>query len=146
MSVTATQLPDLSDGHDEADHYEAGVRVTPLLNTTTTLAGQTIASLTVGAAEEVRAFIVEIPPGVQTGWHQHSALHYGYILSGSIVVESEDAPPLTLRAGDAVVESVHKPHNGRNEGSEPVRIMVFVAAARQQVITEPVAARQALKV
>jgi quercetin dioxygenase-like cupin family protein len=82
-----------------------------------------------GGIEEVRAFLVEIPPGRQTGWHRHSAACYRDLLSGRIVVESENAAPVTLRGGA---------RNGRNDGHEPVRIVLFVPAVADQTVTTPV--------
>ena len=107
---------------DVATEYTQDVRVVPLLKTTTTSTGQAIEF---PKDVEVTALEVEIAPGKETGWHQHPVPGYAYILSGSVVIEVEGGETRRFDAGDAFVEVINTAHNGKNPGSEPVRILVF---------------------
>jgi quercetin dioxygenase-like cupin family protein len=121
-----------------AVEYKADVVRTPLLKTETTYAGQPIVYPKTDHPE-VQAFRVELPPGKETGWHKHPVPCYTYILSGTIVVDMEGGVSKTFHAGDAVVESVDKPHNGRNEGTEPVKMIMFVTGEKGTPISVQVA-------
>lgn len=68
-----------------------------------------------------------IPPGSELPWHKHPSINAGYVVSGLLSVRTEDGKELILKAGDAIIELVDKWHAGRNDGSEPVVIVVFYA-------------------
>ena len=44
-------------------------------------------------------------------------------------VELEGGQIITYRSGDAIIEVVNILHNGRNRGSDEVRLVVFYAGA-----------------
>jgi quercetin dioxygenase-like cupin family protein len=73
----------------------------------------------------VTALEVEIAPGKETGWHKHPVPGYAYVLSGILTIEMEDGQHFQFEAGKALVEVIHTPHNGKNLGTEPVRLVVF---------------------
>lgn len=68
-----------------------------------------------------------IPPNSELPWHKHPSINAGYVVSGLLTVRTEDGRELKLKAGDALVELVDKWHAGRNDGTEPVVIVVFYA-------------------
>lgn len=105
----------------------ATVKVTPLIKTTTSWDGQPLVYPT-GQAE-VTGIIVEIAPGAETGWHSHPVPSFGVLLQGSLDISLKDGQVKHLRAGDALAEVVATLHNGRNVGTDPVKIMVFYAGA-----------------
>lgn len=107
---------------DAPSEYQPDVTVKPLLKTTTTSIGQPISY---PKSAEVTALEVEIAPGKETGWHSHPVPGYGYIISGSVVIEMEGGEQFTFHAGDAFVEVINTSHNGKNLGPDPVRILVF---------------------
>lgn len=41
------------------------------------------------------------------------------------MVELEDGKENIFREGDAIIEIVNAPHNGRNAGKTPVKLVVF---------------------
>jgi quercetin dioxygenase-like cupin family protein len=104
--------------------YEQGVKVTPLLKTATTTLGQLI-EYPKTARPEVTALEVEIAPGKETGWHKHPVPGYAYMLSGTLTIEMEDGKHFQFEAGKAFVEVINTLHNGKNLGTEPVRLVVF---------------------
>ena len=113
--------------------YNPGVKSTPLLRTTTDVAGTPLAYPP--GTPEVTGLLVELPPGAETGWHKHTVPCFAYILSGEIAVAQKDGPTRTFRAGDAFAELVNTEHNGRTLGSEPVRLVFFTAGAQGKPFT-----------
>ncbi len=104
--------------------YTATVTVRKLLVTSTAGNGQPHRYLCTDKPE-VTALTVEIPPGAETGWHLHQVPVYAYVLSGILTVELADGNQLTFKQGDAIVEVQNLGHNGRNSGTEPVKLVVF---------------------
>lgn len=104
--------------------YNSGVTAKVLTKTTVTGNGQKISYPQTDRAE-VTAMTVELAPGAETGWHKHPVPVYAYVVSGNLTVELEDHKQLAFKAGDAIIEVVNTLHNGRNSGSEPVRLAVF---------------------
>lgn len=102
--------------------------VTGLLASQTTIIGQPIAYPT-GAPAKITSAIVTMLPGEATGWHQHHVPMFGYILKGEVTVDYGAKGTHVYRQGDAVIEAVDWPHNGRNTGTVPARILaVFMGA------------------
>jgi len=76
---------------------------------------------------QVSSSILTVPPGVQTGWHFHSAPMYAYILEGTLTVTYETdsgTEEKVYRAGEAIMEAVGTHHNGKNTSDAPVRVLV----------------------
>lgn len=124
-----------ASARDEAAEYNKAVRATPLLRTTTDVAGTPIVYPTGGQAE-VTGLLVELPPGAETGWHRHTTPCFAYILSGEIAVEQKDGPTRTFRTGDAFAELIGLEHNGRTIGTVPARLVFFAAGTKDQPFTE----------
>jgi quercetin dioxygenase-like cupin family protein len=112
----------------EARARETGEAVTPLLSTDRTVLGQSLAYPT-GAPAKVSAQIVSMQPGAETGWHRHDVPLFGYMLEGELTVDYGAEGTHVYRRGDALMEAVDVPHNGRNTGSGVARILaVFMGA------------------
>lgn len=84
---------------------------------------------------EVTALLIEMAPGEKTGWHQHPVPLLGYILSGELTVYQASGEKRVVRAGGVSLESVDVIHNGVNEGSEPVKMIVFVTGIKDVPFT-----------
>jgi quercetin dioxygenase-like cupin family protein len=126
---------DLNAKEPAADEgYTKQISVTPLLRTTKTASGEPVAYPVTGSPE-VTAVLVEIPPGAQTGWHQHPYPCYAYILSGKLTLEVKGQKPRELVAGEALVEAVNATHRGTNKGTEPVRLVMFVTEEEDKPFT-----------
>jgi quercetin dioxygenase-like cupin family protein len=67
---------------------------------------------------EIVQVLTEIPAGVQSGWHQHPGEEVGYILAGTVRMEIEQTPTLTLNAGDPFLIPPRTPHNALDLGPE----------------------------
>lgn len=102
--------------------------ISALLNTSQTNIGQPIAYPT-GAPAKIVSAIVTMLPGEETGWHKHDVPMFGYIVEGEVTVDYGTKGTHVYRQGDAVMEAVDWPHNGRNTGKVPARILaVFMGA------------------
>ena len=106
-----------------ADDYQ-GVHICKIMTSTVAANGQKLSYLKT-ENPEVTAMIVEIPPGGETGWHMHAVPVYAYILRGSITIEIEGGKKYDFKEGDAIFEVKDTPHNGRNNGDQIARLVVF---------------------
>jgi len=115
--------------------YSKEIQVTPLLRTTVTATGQPI-EYPKTDKPQVTTVLVEIPPGKETGWHIHRMPCFAYILSGTLDVQVEGGKTLTYQAGQAIAETVNTPHNGKNNGTETVKIVMTVIGEKGVPIAE----------
>ena len=77
---------------------------------------------------QVTSVILHIEPGVEPPFHCHPVPTMGYVLRGTVEVETEAGNTRRFSAGSAVVEVMNTLHRGRALG-EPVDIIVFYAGA-----------------
>jgi quercetin dioxygenase-like cupin family protein len=111
-----------------AADYNPGVTAKILQKTGVTGNGQKIVYPCTDKAE-VTAMTVELAPGAETGWHRHTMPVYAYVVSGTLAVELEGGKTFSFTAGDVIIEVVDTLHNGRNLGTEPVKLAVFYLGA-----------------
>ncbi len=109
------------------------VTVAPLLKTTSSWDGKPIVYPT-GQAE-VTGLLIEIAPGGETGWHEHPVPSFAFMLDGELEITLKNGQVKRLHAGDALAEVVDTPHNGRNVGDRPVKIVVFYAGTVGKALT-----------
>jgi len=112
---------------------ESPIHGTTILETTTSWDG-TLLEYPEGEAN-ITGILVEIAPGAETGWHLHPAPNFGYVLEGELQVSLENGQTKKLKAGEALAEVVNTYHNGKNIGETPVKLVVFYAGTRDQVLT-----------
>src|SRR5689334_6175724 len=62
--------------------------------------------------------LTEIPVGVASGWHMHPGEEVGYILAGTVEMQIEGRPTLTLHTGDPFLIPPRTPHNALDLGPE----------------------------
>jgi quercetin dioxygenase-like cupin family protein len=84
---------------------------------------------------EVTGLTIEIAPGAETGWHLHPMPCLAVILQGTLEVSLKDGQVKHLVAGDMLAEVVNTLHNGRNVGTDPVKLAVFFLGAQGQTLT-----------
>ena len=107
-----------------AADYDTGVAVKVLKKTRVTGNGRKISYPRTDKAE-VTALVVDLAPGAETGWHQHPVPVYAYVVTGRLSVELKGGKTVSFGAGEAVIEVVDTLHNGKNIGTEPVKLAVF---------------------
>lgn len=108
----------------------------PLLSAGETVVGERIVYPTATPAK-VTAAVVSLAPGQETGWHTHGVPVLGYVIEGELEVDYGEAGVRLYRAGDAVLEAIGVPHNGRNVGTGPMRILAVFMGAEGLRTTEP---------
>lgn len=111
--------------------YNSGVTADILTQTMVTANGQKISYPATDKAE-VTAMLVELAPGMKTGWHKHPVPVYAYLLSGELMVELEGGKNIHYKTGDAIIEVVNTLHNGVNSGTVPARLVVFYTGIQGQ--------------
>ena len=105
-----------------------GLKLTPVLETTTTIGGQPI-RFPQGDNQFV-AVIAEIAPGGQVGRHQHPVPLFVYMLEGTLSIEMDGHGTHTFSAGQAFAEVTHTWHNGRNLTDKPVRFLIVFSGQK----------------
>lgn len=113
----------------------ATVKVTPLLKTTQSWNGAPI-RYPEGQAQ-ISALMIEIAPGGETNWHEHPVPSFGMLLEGTLEISLPDGRKKLMKAGEALAEVIATPHNGRNVGTTPVKLVVFYAGAVDKQLTVP---------
>lgn len=108
--------------------------VEPLLKDGRTILGQTLTYPTDGPVQ-IQSVIVTMQPGEETGLHTHPHPTFGYILEGELTVAYPAGVKKTYKQGEAVMEAVNTPHNGKNTGTVPVRILVVFMGVEGQADT-----------
>jgi len=110
-----------------------GVEVTQILKTTSSWNGNPLV-YPEGQAE-ITGLLVEILPGAETGWHEHSVPSFGIVLEGTLEVTLKSGEVKRLQSGDALAEVVDTLHNGRNISNQRVKIIVFYTGAVGKSLT-----------
>ena len=113
---------------------EATIEIIELLKTKTSWDGSTLSAYGEGKPE-VTVLKATIPPGEQLPLHEHPVINAAYILSGDLTVVTEEGKTLHMSAGNAFAEVVDRWHYGKNEGDEPVELIVFYAGLVDTPIT-----------
>jgi len=79
-----------------------------------------------GERQEVRVLTATLKPGDKTPFHTHRFPVTVYILEGAFTLEMEGRAPVTMKAGQAMVEPPHVKMTGYNRSStEPLRVAIF---------------------
>jgi quercetin dioxygenase-like cupin family protein len=78
--------------------------------------------LSVPGREAVTA-LAEFQPGATVGRHTHPGEEIGYILEGTIVLEQEGKPAVTLGAGKTFFIPAGTVHNATNKTSSLARVL-----------------------
>jgi quercetin dioxygenase-like cupin family protein len=105
------------------------------LETSETVIGQPI-TYPPGQAK-VTAAMVAMEPGQETGWHRHEVPLFVFMLEGELTVDYGPDGTRSYRAGDAFVEALGSPHDGRNTGSSPVKLLAVWMGAEGAANTVP---------
>ncbi len=96
--------------------------------------------LSIPGHESVTA-IAEFQPGGTVGRHTHPGEEIGYVLEGSIVLEQEGKPPVTLTAGQTFFIPNGQVHNATNKGTSTARVLANYVVESGKPVATPVAAK-----
>jgi quercetin dioxygenase-like cupin family protein len=79
-----------------------------------------------GERQEVRVLTATLKPGEKTPFHTHRFPVTAYVLEGTFTLEMEGQAPVTVTAGQAIVEPPRVKMTGYNRSSsEPMRVVIF---------------------
>jgi len=94
--------------------------------------------LSVAGHETVTA-VAEFQAGGTVGRHTHPGEEVGYILEGTIVLEQDGKPAVTLGPGKTFFIPAGTVHNATNRGAVPVRVLANYIVEKGKPLATPVA-------
>jgi quercetin dioxygenase-like cupin family protein len=80
--------------------------------------------------------LAELAPGASSGKHRHHGVELGYVLEGTVIVEHDGRPTATLKAGETFRND--GPHNAKNGGPTPAKILAVYLVEKGKPLAEPV--------
>ena len=111
-----------------------GILVETLVKTNQTWDGTPLPAYP-ASTPEISVLRFTIPPGAQLLPHHHPVINVAYVIKGELKVTTEQGLTKGLKAWDALVELVDQLHFGKNEGTEPVELVVVYAGTNGQKVT-----------
>jgi quercetin dioxygenase-like cupin family protein len=91
-----------------------------------------------GEKQEVRVLTATLKPGEATPFHAHRFPVTVYVLEGTFTLEMEGRPPVTAKAGQAIVEPPQVRMTGYNRSSsEPMRVVIFYVSDPDTPFLDP---------
>jgi quercetin dioxygenase-like cupin family protein len=106
------------------DHYPP---VQKLLASSRTIIGQNFEYP--GGEPAITAAVVTMLPGHSTGWHEHDAPLFAWVLEGEITVDYGPDGQRVYAKDDAFVEAFRSAHNGINSGDGIARILAVFSGS-----------------
>ena len=92
-----------------------------------------------GEKQEVRVLSASLKPGDKTVFHTHRFPVAVYVLEGAFTLEMEGHAPVTVKAGQAMVEPPHVKMTGYNRSStEPLRVVIFYVSDPGTPFLDPI--------
>jgi quercetin dioxygenase-like cupin family protein len=92
--------------------------------------------LSVAGHESVTA-VAEFQPGGTVGRHTHPGEEVGYILEGTIVLEQDGKPPVTLGPGKTFFIPAGTVHNATNRSTAPARVLANYIVEKGKPLAAP---------
>jgi quercetin dioxygenase-like cupin family protein len=91
-----------------------------------------------GETQEVRVLTATLKPGEKTPFHTHRFPVTAYVLEGTFTLEMEGRAPVTVKAGQAIVEPPRVKMTGYNRSStEPMRVVIFYVSDPDTPFLDP---------
>ena len=90
---------------------------------------QTVEGMPKGDKQEISVLTATLKPGDQTVFHTHRFPVSVYILEGTFTLEMEGRQPVTVKAGEGMVEPPNVKMTGFNKSTtEPMKVVIFYVA------------------
>jgi quercetin dioxygenase-like cupin family protein len=87
---------------------------------------ETVPGMPQSARQEISVLTASFKPGERTVFHTHRSPVTVYVLEGAFTLELEGRDPITVKAGQAMVEPPHVKMTGYNRSTtEPLRVVIF---------------------
>lgn len=88
--------------------------------------------------QAVRVLTATFKPGDKTVYHTHRFPVTVYVLEGTFTLELKDRQPLTVRAGEAMVEPPNVAMTGHNpSATEPTKVVIFYVSTPDTPFLDP---------
>jgi quercetin dioxygenase-like cupin family protein len=88
--------------------------------------------------QSVRVMTASFKPGDKTVHHTHRFPVTVYVLEGAFTLELEGKPPLTVKAGEAMVEPPNVAMTGYNpSATEPTKVVIFYVSTADTPFLDP---------
>jgi len=92
-----------------------------------------------GDRQEVRVLTAMLGPGDKTPFHTHRHPVTVHVLEGTFTLEMEGRAPVTVRAGQSMVEPPNVRMTGHNRSAtEPMRVVIFYVSDPETPFLDPV--------
>jgi len=92
-----------------------------------------------GERQEIRVLTAMLKPGDKTVFHTHRFPVTVYILEGAFTLEMEGRAPVTVKAGQAMVEPPNVKMTGQNRSAtDPIRVLIFYVSDPDTPFLDPV--------
>jgi quercetin dioxygenase-like cupin family protein len=86
---------------------------------------------------EVITAVAEFQPGATPGRHTHFGEEVGYVIEGTLLVEQDGKPPVTLKAGGTFLIPAGTVHNATNTGAGTARILATYIVEKGKPLATP---------
>jgi quercetin dioxygenase-like cupin family protein len=90
---------------------------------------------------EAVTVVGEFQPGASPGRHTHPGEEISYVLEGSLLLEEEGKPAVTVTAGQAFLIPSGAIHNATNKGSGTARILATYIVEKGKPLATPAAGK-----
>jgi quercetin dioxygenase-like cupin family protein len=91
-----------------------------------------------GEKQQIRVLTATLAPGDKTAFHTHRFPVTLYILEGAFTLELEGRPPVTVKAGEAMVEPPNVKMIGYNRSTtEAMRVVTFYVSDPDTPFLDP---------
>jgi quercetin dioxygenase-like cupin family protein len=98
-----------------------------------------VAGMPKGEKQQIRVITATLKPGEKTGFHTHRFPVTLYVLKGAFTLELEGRPPLTVKAGEAMVEPPNVKMTGFNRSTtEPMQVITFYVSDPDTPFFDPI--------
>lgn len=86
---------------------------------------------------EAVQMLAEIPSGGSAGRHTHPGEEISYVLEGTVLIEMDGKPAMTLKAGQVFLIPAGRIHNATNKGPQTAKVVVTYVIEKGKPITTP---------
>jgi quercetin dioxygenase-like cupin family protein len=99
---------------------------------------QAVEGMPRGDKQEISILTATLKPGDKTVFHTHRFPVSVYILEGAFTLEMEGRQPVTVKAGESMVEPPNVKMTGYNKSAtEPMKVVIFYVADPGTPFLEP---------
>ncbi len=85
----------------------------------------------------MRVRSAELAPGASIGKHIHHGFEVGYVMEGQVELTVDGEETKSLRAGDSYRVDSRKPHDARNTGAAPLKLVTTWVVEKGKPLAEP---------